>query len=129
MLSNYHGFNNIRRRIMCKNREKRLSGVEQLGKTLFSGIIAAMLSTTVMAGGDQLAENPNFKLIKKESGAPITAIAVYDNDRSAICADSDGNIYCVSNGSYWKVTNAKARIDSIIIGDVFTGDFCFTAGG
>ena len=83
-----------------------------------------------MAGGNQLLNDENFKCVKNENGEPITAIAAYDNGRSALCGDEDGNIYCVGANGYHKILSSTlGKIDSIIKGNSVSWDIYFVTEG
>lgn len=116
---------------MFASRDKKLGCMLQLTtKTFFSIISAVLLCNMVMAEDNQLSENSRFMCVKQEQGAPITAIAAYDNGRSAICGDRDGNIYVVSSNGFHKVVNNTfGNINSIVVGDIFAKEFYFTSNG
>jgi hypothetical protein len=101
-------------------------------KGIFLDIIAASLLCSIsLAGANFPSEEPQYKCIKEETGAPITSILTYDNGRSAICGDEEGNIYRVVNGNRCNklLESTLGSIDSISNGNEIIGDFCFVASG
>lgn len=124
---------------MGKNKMNTRKALLSKSNNIFSALLLAIISVNFLCGssiaGEAEKKGKGYKFIcvKEAKGAPITAIAAYDNDRMAIAGDKSGNLYRLDltsdNSIAVKLNSDSYAPIEFITAESPIGDFCFMTGG